>query len=85
MRMGKKYVITPEDYPEDPPDYEDDPYYYDDGPWDWQREAHLGLCDRVAKGEIEITPELIQSVTDPVWKRELIEAICMRRVNTKEK
>lgn len=49
--------------------------------------VHLYLCNRVHKGKEVITPELIQSVTNPEWKQELIEAICLRQVEvaTKEK
>jgi hypothetical protein len=79
-------VVVPKD--DDP--YEDDYDDYDDrfDAWDEEqatRNEHLDLCDGVREGEIEVTPELIQSVDNPDWKRELIEAICLRQVNKKEK
>lgn len=58
-------------------DWEDD--YFDDDKA--TRRAHEDLCDAVKNGEVEITPELLQSIEDPDWRRELIEAICLRKVN----
>jgi hypothetical protein len=51
----------------------------------YYREQHVKLCEKIRLREIEVTPDLIQSVTDPEWKRELIEAMCLSKVHQKEK
>lgn len=68
--------------------YDSDPWDYDyewDDPTNWEEElargAHERLCEQVKNGEVEITPELLQSVEDAEWRRELVEAICLRKVN----
>ena len=79
---AEKAVIETKDDDEAIYEYDDD--YWDYPEDDWQHELHLDLCDRVKKGLEPITPKLLESVTDPDWKRELIEAICLRQVETKK-
>lgn len=69
------------------PNMDWDPYWddYDLGSDDWEHDLHLALCERVKNGTEKVTPELLQSVTDPDWKRELIEAICLGQINQKRK
>lgn len=77
--MPKKPIPPEPEYEE----LESPDWGFGDDYWDDENVArrHKDLCDSVKNGEIEITPELLQSVEDPEWRRELIEAICLHKVN----
>ena len=41
---------------------------------------HQLLCARVRGGNCKITPQMLAKVTNPQWKQELVEAICLSKV-----
>lgn len=43
------------------------------------------ILKRAKTGRINVTPGIMKSITRTDWKRELVEAICLRKVQPKEK
>ena len=43
------------------------------------------VIGRIKQGWMNVTPGIMKSVARPDWKRELIEAICLAKVQPKEK
>ena len=48
--------------------------------WRAERLAQRVLLEKVKLGKIKVTEELMKSVTNPSWKQELNEAICLSKV-----
>jgi hypothetical protein len=44
------------------------------------RQKHRDLCLLVKCRQVKVTAEMIAAVTNPAWKQELIEAICLSKV-----
>jgi len=42
---------------------------------------HLELCNEVRRGKIKVTAEMMAAVTNPQWRQELVQAICLSKVS----